>query len=427
MELLLLAFLILLNGVFAMSEMAVVSSRKARLQQWADEGKTGAQAALALANEPASFLSTIQVGITVIGITSGAFGEATLAKGFGEWLSRWSLLAPYAEVAALVVVVAVITLASLIVGELVPKRLALVNPESIASIVARPLTWLARVAHPVVRLLSATTEAVLRLFGVRPSSEPPVTEEEIKVLMEQGAEAGVFEQHEQAIVARVFRLDQLKVTAVMTPRTQIVRLNIDEPLAVNLERIAQSGHSRFPVGRTSSESIEGIVQTNTLLEAAIAGRPIDLGVHMSKPLYVPQSLSVVQLMESFKKHRQTIAVIVNEHGDLQGLVTLNDVMEALVGDIATVEDDEEREIVERDDGSWLMDGQVAVERFKDVVDARSELPEEQAYRTLGGFAMHQLGRVPKMGDRFDWNGLRIEVLDMDGHRVDKVLVTRTST
>lgn len=425
MEILILVFLIVLNGLFAMSEMAVVSSRKARLQQLADEDRPGAKVALALANEPTAFLSTIQVGITVIGITSGAFGEKTLAAGFAQWLSGWSPIAPYAETAAIIVVVACITLASLIIGELIPKRVALLNPEGIASIVAQPMRALAKIAHPIVRFLTSVTEGVLGLFGVRGTAHAPVSEEEIKVLMEQGAEAGVFEAHEQALVTRVFRLDNLKVTGIMTPRTEIDYLDLEEAHAEIVRRISESSHSRFLVARGGLDQLVGVVQTKALFDDAVAGRPIDIGKHCTKPLYVPDSLTVMQLVEEFRKHRQTLAVVLSEYGILQGVVTLNDVMEALVGDIATVEDVKDLDVVRRADGSWLLDGSVTIERFKDTLEIVDPLPEEEesVYNTVGGFAMMRLGRIPQVADSFEWNGLRFEIVDMDRHRVDKLLVT----
>jgi putative hemolysin len=284
---------------------------------------------------------------------------------------------------------------------------------------------LSMIGHPVVRALSLATEGILKLFGLRAGSEPPVTEEEIKVLMEQGAEAGVFEQHEQALVTRVFRLDELRVTGVMTPRSAVVALDLEEALDVNIRRIIESGHSRFPVVRGGLDHVEGIVLAKVLLEDALVDKPVDLKARLAKALFVPQTLTVMELVAAFKKHRQTMALVVNEFGDLQGLVTLNDVMEALVGDIATVEDEGERDIVRREDGSWLIDGGVTIERFKDVVGIEETLPEEEAgtYHTLAGFVMLQLGRVPHVGDKFEWHGYRIEVVDMDRNRVDKVIVT----
>lgn len=424
MELLILIILIALNGVLAMSEMAVVSSRKVRLQQWADESRAGAQAALALANEPSHFLSTIQIGITVIGITSGAFGEATLSKSLSAWLSQWGRLASYADELALAIVVAGIALASLLIGELIPKRIALMNPERIASAIAKPMRGLAAITYPLVKVLSATTESVLRLFGVRASLEPMVTEEEIKVLMAQGAEAGVFEAHERAIVSRVFQLNQSKVTTVMTPRTRIVFLDLEEPIAVNVRRITESGHSRFPVVRGTLENIEGFVQAKTMLEDALSARDPDLSSRLAMPLYVPDTLTVIEALESFKKHRQTMAFIVNEYGELEGLVTLNDLLGALVGDIATVDEGAELDVVRRADGSWLTDGSVTIERFREVLGLDESFPEEDSgtCHTIGGLAMVHLGRVPRITDKFEAHGLRFEIIDMDKNRVDKLLV-----
>ena len=425
MELLLLFFLTLLNGLFSMSEMAIVSARKARLQHLADEGKQGARVALQLAQNPSTFLATIQVGITVIGISSGAFGEATLVTGLSEWLSQWPLLDRHSQGMASAIVISGITLASLILGELVPKRLALLNPERVAGIVAPLMHLLARITYPVVHVLTAATEGFLNLLGLRSAVESPVTEEEIKVLMEQGAEAGVFEEHEQQLVNRVFRLDEMRVTGVMTPRGDIVYLDLDDPLAANVQRIRDAHHSRFPVVHGGLKNIEGIVLAKSLLEASLAGRPFEL-TNLAKPLFVPETLTVMELMASFKKHRQTMALVVNEFGDTVGLATLNDVMEALVGDIATAEDENDRDVVQRDDSSWLIDGSVTVERFKDVLDIDQALPEQEleSYQTIGGFAMLMLDRVPRVADKFDWDDLTFEIVDMDGNRVDKLLVTR---
>ncbi|MEN3354941.1 MAG: magnesium and cobalt exporter, family [Betaproteobacteria bacterium] len=426
MELLVLLLLFFVNGLFSMSEMAVVSSRKARLQQLDEEGRTGAGAALELANDPSHFLSTVQVGITIIGITSGAFGEATLSNRVAEWLAQWALLAPHAKGIAVALVVSAITIGSLLIGELVPKRLALVNPEAVASVVARPMKWLSALVYPVVRVLSLATDAILRLIGRRAVESPPVTEEEIRVLMEQGAEAGVFEEHEHQLVSRVFRMDELRVTSVMTPRTDIVYLDLEEPEETLLHRITDAPHSRFPVTRGDLDNIEGIVEVKALLADLVRGHKIDLQSRLLKPLYIPETLTVTDLLASFKKHRHTMAFIVNEYGELQGLATLNDAMQALVGDIAAVDDGGDKDIVKRDDGSWLIDGGVSVDRFKEALSVEQPLPEEDtgSYNTLGGFAMLQLGRVPQVADRFEWDHLKFEVVDMDRNRVDKLLVTR---
>jgi putative hemolysin len=428
MEILILFGLILMNGVFALSEMAVVSARKARLQHLADEGKRGAKVALRLAQHPSSFLATIQVGITVIGITSGAFGEAKLTRGLSEWLSQWAVLDRHSEAIAVAIVITGITLAALIFGELVPKRLALLDPERVASLVAGPMQALSRVAYPLVRALGAVTDGILRLLGLRATGESPVTEEEIKVLMEQGAEAGVFEAHEQQLVSRVFRLDELRVTGVMTPRGDIIYLDLEEPLEENVRRIAAGHHSRFPVVRGGLGDVAGIVLAKTLLEESLAGRPVELS-NLAKALFVPETLTVMDLVAQFKQHRQTMALVVNEFGDVVGLATLNDVMEALVGDIATADDERDRDIVPRDERSWLVDGSVTIERFKDVLDVEVTLPEEGlgSYHTVAGFALLQLDRVPHVADRFEWQGYTFEIVDMDGNRIDKLLVTRPPT
>lgn len=426
MELLVLFFLFMLNGLFSMSEMAVVSSRKARLQQLFDEGHAGAGAALELANDPSHFLSTIQVGITVIGITSGAFGEARLSAHVTEWLAQWPVLAPHAHGIAVTLVVVGITIGSLLIGELVPKRLALMNPEAVASAAAKPMKWLSLVVYPIVRALTFATEGMLRLLGRHAVTSPPVSEEEIRVLMEQGAEAGVFEEREHRLVSRVFRMDDLRATAVMTPRTDIIYLDLDEPRQALLDRLTTAPHSRFPVTRGELDNIEGVVEVKALLADLVRGAQIDLASNLVKPLYIPETLTVTEVLESFKKHRQTMAFIVNEYGDLQGLVTLHDVLEALVGDIGSVDDAPDSDIVRRDDGSWLIDGGVSIERFKDALPIEDTLPEEETgnYNTLGGFVMLQLGRIPQVADHFDWKGFRFEVVDMDRNRVDKLLVTQ---
>ena len=426
MELLLILSLILVNGVFVMSEMAVVSARKARLQQWAEEGRSGAVTALALANAPAHFLSTTQIGITVITILSGALGEATLSKSLADRLGSITLLEPYADDVAFWVVVTGIAFVSLVLGELVPKRLALINPEAIASGIARPMQWLSKATFPLVRLMSLATDLVLRFLGARPAHEPPVTKEEINVLMEQGTEAGVFEKHEQAIVSRVFRLDDELITTVMTPRSDIVYFDLNESFEENRQKLLASAHSRFVLCRGGLDDVVGVLRAKALLDAAFQSKPLDFASEAAKALYVPDTLTMLELLEAFKKHRQHLALVVDEYGELKGLVTMNDIMETLVGDVATVEDTTEPDIVQRDDGSWLVDGSIALERYRKAMGLEDTLPGEElhAYRTLGGLAMKLLGRVPQVGDRFSIGGFRFEVVDMDENRVDKLLVTR---
>ena len=426
MEILILLILMTFNGLFVMSEMAMVSARKSRLRQWTDESRAGAGTALALAQEPAHFLSTTQMAITVITILSGAFGEATLSESLERTLSQHVPLQSYAHALAFWSVVIGIAFCSLIIGELVPKRLALINPEIIASATARPMQWLSKAVFPVVRLMSFVTELVLSLLQVRASDEPPVTKEEINVLMAQGADAGVFEKHQQALVSRVFRLDDEVIASVMTPRGDIAYFDLNDSFEANREKLLRSSHSRFLVCNGGLDQVLGVLRAKSLLDAALEGKPFDFASGAVKALYVPSSLTMIELLEVFKKHRQHLALVVDEFGEVQGLVTMNNVMEALVGEVATVEDESQPDVVQRADGSWLVDGSVPIARFKEVTQIEAELPgeETESYRTLGGFVMMSLARVPQVGDRFIAEGVSFEVVDMDQNRVDKLLVTR---
>ncbi|MGH8728632.1 MAG: hemolysin family protein [Burkholderiales bacterium] len=425
MEILIILLLIMLNGVFAMSEIAVVSARKPRLQQRTDEGDRRAEAALALAMEPGNFLSTIQVGITLIGILAGAFGDRTLSQPLSANIAQVEVLAPYSDVIALAIIVAVITYVSLIIGELVPKRIALNHPETIASFIAKPMNVLAAVGAPLVKLLSVSTDFVLRVLMIRPSSEPLVTEEEIKVLIEQGTEAGVFEREEQELLRNIFRLDTQRVGSIMRPRLDIAYLDVEDPFEENQRKIIDSAHSRFPVCKGGIDQVLGLVQSKDLLAKCMGGEQIDLAEHVQPPLYVPDSISAMQLLQMFKQTSIHFALVVDEYGDLQGLATLNDVMEAIVGDIPGADLEIDDEAVQRADGSWLVDGMLSIDKFKTLFDLE-EMPEEEAhnYNTVGGFVMMQLGRVPKAADGFDWEDLRFEIMDMDKNRIDKVLVSR---
>ena len=427
MELLLLLLLIVVNGLFAMSEIAVVSSRKARLQNLADGGSPGARSALALQQEPSSFLSTIQVGITSVGILSGAIGETALADPLADWLAGMPGLVPYAKGLAMTFTVVALTYFSVVVGELVPKRLALLAPETIASVMARPMVALARAAHPLVVVLSGSCAAVLRMIGARRQEEPPVTDDEIKVMMEQGAEAGVFHEGEQALVSNVLRLDDQSIAAIMTPRRDMVLVDLAEGDEVVRQRIVDSDYSRLVVCRDGMENILGILRKGDLLGKAMPGYQVgcaDVEAVLLPPLYVPESVTTAQLLENFRNSRLQFALIVDEYGDVQGVVTMTDVLAAIVGELAVPEAPEDRDMMQRADGSWLVDGDVAVERFKSALDITGELPGEagHGFHTLGGFVMHCLGRIPVASDAFEAAGWRFEVMDMDGNRVDKVLL-----
>jgi putative hemolysin len=426
MDIALLLFLILLNGVLAMSEIAVVSSRKARLQRLSDDGSPGAESALALHNEPATFLSTVQVGITTVGILSGAIGESALADPLTAWLAGFTLTEPYARGIALTVVVVGLTYFSVVIGELVPKRLGLLAPEKTASLIAPPMNMLARIGRPLVWLLSASSSFLLRMMGAGSKEEPPVTDEEIKDLMGQGAEAGVFHESEQAIVSNVLRLDEQRIGAIMTHRNDIYVLDLDEPEAVIRNLIAETPYTRIVVCRGGLDHIVGVLRTADLLKAALAGEAMEVERFLRPPLYVPEGVTTTHLLENFRKAHQQCALIVDEYGELQGLVTLTDVLTSIVGELPSSDIPEEQDMVAREDGSWLMDGSVTVERVKNVLEIDSDLPgeEENAFNTLGGFVMHVLGRIPAVADHFEVAGCRFEVVDMDKNRVDKMLVAR---
>ena len=426
MDVVLLVFLIFLNGILAMSEIAVVSSRKSRLQKLADDGSPGAQSALELNNEPSAFLSTVQVGITTVGILSGAIGEGALADPLTRWLSDFALTEPYARSLAMTLVVVGLTYFSVVVGELVPKRLGLLAPEAIASLIATPMNMLARMTRPVVWLLSSSSTLLLQLLGTRSREESPVSNDEINVLMVQGAEAGVFHESEQAIVSNVLRLDEQRIGAIMTHRNDIYVLDLDEPEAEIRARLSASPYTRIVVCRDGLEHIVGILRTADLLKLALAGERLNVEPFLRPPLYVPEGVTTTHLLESFRKARQQCALIVDEYGELQGLVTLTDVLTSIVGELPSSDTTQEQDIVERSDGSLLVDGSVAIERLKSVMDIEDDLPgeDENAFNTLGGLVMYVLGRIPAVADHFEVAGCSFEVVDMDKNRVDKVLLAK---
>lgn len=426
MDFLLLVLLVFLNGILAMSEIAVVSSRKSRLQKLADDGSPGAQTALDLSNEPSGFLSTVQVGITTVGILSGAIGESALADPLTHWLSGFAAIEPYARGLAMTLVVVGLTYFSVVIGELVPKRLGLLAPETVAALVATPMNVLARLTRPLVWLLSSSSSLVLQLIGARHRGDPLLTNDEINVLMEQGAEAGVFHESEQVIVSNVLRLDEQRISAIMTHRNDIYLLDLDKPEAEIRACLAESPFTRIVVCRDGLEHIVGILRTADLLKSALTGEKLVIEPFLRPPLYVPEGVTTTGLLESFRKARQQCALIVDEYGELQGLVTLTDVLTSIVGELPSSDVSEEQDIVERADGSWLVDGSVAIERLKLVVGIDEDLPgeDENAFNTLGGLVMYVLERIPAVADRFETAGCRFEVVDMDKNRVDKVLLSR---
>jgi putative hemolysin len=426
-DLLLLLVLILLNGVFAMSEIAIVSSRRARLLQMAETGNAGARHALTLASEPTRFLSSVQVGITSIGILNGAIGEASIASRLRVFLEQAPAVAPYAETLGLGIMVVLLTYFSLILGELVPKRLALTHPEAIASIIARPMEILATIGRPIVTLLSASTDTILRVLGVRQVKQPAVTLEEIRVLLEQGADEGVFEEAEHEMVTNVLNLDDRHVATVLTPRSDVVFLDVRDALDVNRQKLRQDLHNVLPLCDGGLDHVLGFVRSTAVLEKLLEGGTIDLPALAEKPLFVPETMSLMTLLEQLKRTHLPVALVVDEFGGVEGLVSLTDVIGSIVGELPSAPGDEPS-IVRREDGSWLLDGALDLDTVLRTLDAESLLSHDdrQHYHTLGGLAMLALRRVPRTGDVFERGHYRFEIVDMDGNRVDRVLASRST-
>lgn len=418
--------LTVLNGLFAMSETAMVSARRARLKERAQEGDRGARTALELAEDPNRFLSTVQIGISLIGVLAGAFGGAALAGPLAEVLRAVPVLAPYAELVAFAVVVGAITYLSLVVGELVPKRLALGAPEAVASLVARPMRFLSALTAPVVWFLGASTDAILRLLRISPSSEAPVSEQEVEILLDEGARAGVFEAEERDLARRALQLDDRPVRELMTPRPKIVWLDVDDPPEEHRRIVTESRHSWFPVARGDLDDLLGLASIkDDWARGGEAGDGAGLLDSLKRPPMVPERVPATRALETFKRSGIPAAIVADERGNIEGLVTPTDVLEALVGGMPDAEDPagEEPNVVMRADGSLLIDGLTMAGDLKECLGL-PELPyEEEDYQTVGGMVMVGLGRVPAVSDSFQWEGWRFEVVDMDGNRVDKVLAT----
>ena len=418
-----IGLLIVANGVFAMSEIAVVAARRSKLNDLAQKGNSGAKAALELATKPDQFLSTVQIGITLAAILAGAFGGGTLASEIAQYLKAIPLLSHYSDAIALSAVVICITYLSVVIGELVPKRIALNHPEKIATLMARPMRMLAAVSSPAVRFLTASTNALFRLTGNQPRQEVPVTEEEIRTLIRQGTAAGVFEASEQDMMEAVIELGDKSARGLMTPRTQIVWLDLSDSTDTIRTKLSESGRSRFPVCNGSVDDVVGVVHGKDLLTRALAGEPLDLRASLQQPAFVPRSMSALQVLDHIKRSGSHLVLVVDEYGSIEGLLTHHDLLEAIAGDMPFGESPVESKAVQRRDGSWLLDGMLAVDDFKDIFNLES-LPGERkdAYQTLGGFLFRQMGRVPSTADIYVWNNLRFEIVDMDGKRIDKVLV-----
>lgn len=424
LEILLIFVLLLANGVFAMAEIAVVAARKARLKTMADEGRSGSKLALKLATSPGRFLSTVQVGITLVGVLASAFGGARIAGHLSEPIKAIPFLAPHADDLALFIVVGLLTFLSVIIGELVPKRLALNNPEGIASALARPMTGLLVLAGPLVNLLNRTSDFLMALLGVRKAAESSVSEEEVRVLIDEGLSAGIFKKAEKEMVEGVFELDEQTAGDLMTPRARMIWLSLDDPDEENWRRIAGSGHSHFPVYQDTRENVVGMISVKSLwANLSLAGR-VELRALVTPPLYVPSAMPAGKLIEEFKKSGKHIALVVDEFGSLEGLVTLNDVMMAIVGHLPEREQRHDPKAVLRPDGSWLVDAMLDIDETKKALGIDEDLPgeDENRYSTLGGFLLAQFGHIPLEGEKVRWDRFEFEVLDMDRQRIDKVLV-----
>ncbi len=424
LQILVIVGLAILNGVLAMSEIAVVSARRARLRQAAETGDARAAAALKLATEPTQFLATVQIGITLVGIVAGAFGQATLARAIARRLAQVPVLVPYASAIGTTLVIGATTYLSIVVGELAPKRLALINPERVASFIAGPMDVLATIARPVVWLLSTSTNGLVRLLGVEPSTEPDVTSEEIATMIEQGREIGVFEKAEHEILESVLRLDERRVDAYMTPRPQVTWIDLEHPEESIRQILLSAQHSRFPVIDGDPDNALGVLYAKDLLVRQLQGKPFDMRDTLRPVLFVPESMSPLRVLEIFKVKGQHIALVTDEYGSIEGMITDMDILEAIAGEIPGEGEPEEPKALQRDDGTWLVDGLLRIDRLWEVLGIDKKMDEVyRGYQTVSGFVMAELEGIPSEGESFEFHGLCIEVVDMDGRRIDKVLVT----
>ncbi len=422
-DLFIVLLLILANGIFSMAEFALVSARKALLRTRAEEGDKGAKAALELAEDPNRFLSTVQVGITLIGILAGAFGGIRIAAYLEPVFLSIPALAPYAGGLSIIIVVLGITFVTMVLGELVPKRIGLHRPVEISSFLARPMRALSWLAAPVVWLVSGTTDLVLRLLGIPPAERPAVTEEEIKSMLEEGRRAGILEAAEQDMMEAVFRFGDRRVEALMTPRPEIVALDLDDPPDVNWGKISSGGHTWYPVYRGSLDTIAGVVTVRDLVSQVMAGKKPDLVSVLREPIYIPEGRPALMVLDLLRTSRSHIALVTDEYGTIAGILSFHDLIEAIIGAVPSADHGKEADIVSRDDGSFLIEGLLPIEDLRERFGLDT-LPEEGEgyYRTIAGFLVYSLGHIPEPGEHVTWNGYRFEVMDMDGKRVDKVLL-----
>ncbi len=425
-QLFVLVLLISLNGFLVMAELAIVSSRPARLQKFLNDGRRGAKSAIALNADSARFLPTVQIGITVVAILSGAYGELTLSPSLAEALSGSPAFGRHAETVASAIVVCSIAYVSLVIGELAPKRFALSNRERIACAVAPAMSVLAALATPVSILLRWSTDGVLHLLRPAMPAEPEVTDEEVKLLIAEGAEAGVFEKAEQEIIERVLNVADRSVRAIMAPRPDIVWLDIAKGEAAILDDIAKSGHSRFPVCRGEVDETVGVVHAKALLDQLHTHGAIDLAAAIKAPVYVHESMKALKLLDLFKVSLVHMAIVIDEHGTVQGIVTPTDILTGIAGELPEVEADIGPSAVQRENGSWLLDGHMPVFEVERVLGLSGMAVDDAEYTTLAGFVLSELGHIPRVGERFRWRNWQFEVADLDGRRIDKVLAEQAA-
>lgn len=427
MEIAIIILLIIANGIFAMAEIAIVSARKVKLQREADEGNKRARAALELSKNPSRFLSTVQVGITLIGIFTGAFGGATLATTLNRYLETIPGLKFYSNALSLALVVLPITYLSLIFGELAPKRLALSHPELIAKVVARPMNLLSTAFSPVITLLSISTDWILNLFHTPHPQDGQITQEEIRMFIREGAKAGLFEKTEREIMERTLHLGDKRISTLMTPRNEIVWLDIKSDLKTLQKRVSKEDFSYYPVCSKTIDRVIGIINTEEVLAYYLLEERIDLEKFLRKPLYVPNSTHALKVLELFRQSGIHMALIIDEYGDMEGLVTIDDILEAIVGHIPVLGQAEEKNIVKRENNTFFVEGLTSIDEFKEFFHLKKLASDKTgAFHTVGGFVMHKLGRVPETGDKVVVGNLQFEVADMDGNRVDKILITPVS-
>ncbi|QVY61769.1 hemolysin family protein [Cytobacillus gottheilii] len=427
-SILIILILIVANGLFAMTEIAIVTSKKARLERMRDEGNNKAAYALKLAEDPNQLLSTIQIGITLIGVITGAFGGATIARQLSVYVEQIDFLAPYSYQLSFIIVVGISTYLSLIIGELVPKRIGLGNPEKVASAVAKPMYYFSKIGRPLIWILSKSTELLLKILGIKPNNEPNVTEEEITQLIEEGVYSGVVEEIEQDIVEQVFYLGDKRLSDILTTRTKLIWLDIEDSFQENMKMINESPHSKFPVGKGSLDRFLGIIHTKDLLSKVAGGEKFDLADCIEDTHILPEYMKVFHVLEILKKSGKHEAVVTDEYGGIEGFVTLHDIIENIVGDMP--EDDEEvPQIIKRNEDTWLADGLVSIDafiRYFDLEDS-SLLKDRSHYHTIGGLFAYIIGNLPKIKDTIQVEDLEIEVIDMDGARLDKLLITKLNT